>query len=149
MCLNRRQLQRKDLASYIPDKHKSTKHMYTYVVRGTWMPSLENWGSGLKIMYMYTCTDPPCTCIAMWQCAVYALQLVLHVCLCVTTYGTRHGLPMSFVLQCILAFLLLILSLPFSLHYREVLCSYFYLEYKVSLSCKIEVCIPIITCGNL
>ena len=25
----------------------------TYIARDTWMPSLENWGGGLKNMYMY------------------------------------------------------------------------------------------------
>ena len=32
--------------SCIPD---NTKHIYMYVVRGSWMPSLENWGGGFKI----------------------------------------------------------------------------------------------------
>ena len=36
-------------AIYIPDQHKNTKHIYMYVVRGTWIPSLENWGSGLNV----------------------------------------------------------------------------------------------------
>ena len=47
--------------SYIPDKQKHQTHppppppthTHMYVVRGTWMPSLENWDGGLKYMLSY------------------------------------------------------------------------------------------------
>ena len=34
-----------------PPNHYLDKQ--TYIARDTWMPSLENWGGGLKIFYMY------------------------------------------------------------------------------------------------
>ena len=32
-----------------PPNHDLDKQTYIHVARDTWMPSLENWGSGLKI----------------------------------------------------------------------------------------------------
>ena len=32
-----------------PPNHYLDKQTYMYIARDTWMPSLENWGGGLKI----------------------------------------------------------------------------------------------------